>query len=199
MNSKLIVLFLVCLGAFELLSCKTSADSTTREESLTDSTVMTEPGPTAEEIAAQAEEQRRLAEEQEKTAFRDAINSVLQADANTSGISNRTGRVSAMRNISLIGCPSDFSVAYVDHIHAWEHYAEVCEALDRLHKDENIRDIIIQEGLSRLLGLDAHPLGDATDAEKRLNVAKDETDQEISSTFEIVERIAVKYGATLPR
>lgn len=94
--------------------------------------------------------------------------------------------------------PSDFSVSVVDNMHAWEQYAALNEAIQKLNTGENVTDIIASEMISRALELDEHPLSDAQQLDARLRQAAQESNDQINSTFRVIEKIAISYGAKLP-
>ncbi len=67
-----------------------------------------------------------------------AVNDVLQQDSKNGAIhdGNDSLIVVGMRAIDLSKCPRDFAVAYVDHMHAWEHSADIQEELKYMQSDQ---------------------------------------------------------------
>lgn len=147
-------------------------------------------------------EEKRIAEqkeEEQKLIYKNSITNILQEAKDFARIhKDYYERVTFLRNVNLTQTPSDFSVAFVDNMHAWIHYMEIDNALSQLHEDGNVGTILLGEGLSRMLDLESHPLSDAADTENRLNAAANEANLEIKKTYETLERIAVSYGASLP-
>ncbi len=145
-----------------------------------------------------AEEERNLRQQQ---AYSRAITELLQEDARNSRTStDYTQIASGMRRLDLSQCPRDFAVAYVDHIHDWEKAAEIQKLRKELLSDDNVNSTIIAEGLRDIFGSehDAHPIESAVDAEKQLKAAGVDASAQITASFNVVERLAIAYGATLP-
>jgi len=127
------------------------------------------------------------------------IERVLAADKGTStGVKRVSEIVARMRAISLTGCPTEFSSAYVTHIHAWEEMAEV--ERDAIAFDANFNSNgAMVEAFVRGLMLD--PFGkvrEGTAEQNRLRGNYQRASTKIRETFHRVEEIAVTYGATLP-
>ncbi|MEO1046657.1 MAG: hypothetical protein AAFX04_14570 [Pseudomonadota bacterium] len=128
-----------------------------------------------------------------------AIEDVLKQDDRI-GQAGRVdrNRVRQMRAISLGNTPSDFRVAFMDHIFAWERRVKAEEAKEALdNKDPGgliIGGIICEAVDCRNNPLDSHSEAyDRVDREIRL--ARDE----VSSTWQDVQRVAVSHGADLNR
>ncbi|WP_198424820.1 hypothetical protein [Spirosoma endbachense] len=149
-----------------------------------------------EEQAEQRRIEQEQAEQRQKIAYMSAINSVLQLDANTSNISDYTSRAAAMRNIEITQCPQDFAVAYLDHVHAWEDRAKIKSAQNEL---KEYGGLAAAAGLiATLTDSDSTPFSDYVEAENKLQALANEKIDEIHRTWQLVERTAVSYGATLP-
>lgn len=140
-------------------------------------------------------------EEKTKLAYKENITALLIADAGLSTFTKHdaTLQAAAMRKFDLSKYPPDFSAAYVDHIHAWEDLARVDKALMQLSSEENINELLSQEVMNEIFGTGASPILDAMELENKLNERRQIIGENILATFREVERIAVTYGATLPR
>jgi hypothetical protein len=159
-----------------------------------------------EENRRHQEEQERLRLERQKEDLKKAltvsnITQVLKSDHEISSYNTNKDpeyQANAMRNINLKGCPSDFSVSYIDHIHAWEEYAEVYKVWQAWNSEENINNILVQAFVDELLGTTTVTYEDLVKIENEIIVKLEEAREKIRTTYYTVERIAVKYGATLP-
>ncbi|GAB3029651.1 hypothetical protein [Spirosoma pulveris] len=183
---------IMLIGALSLIfsSCGSSEDQQAYERQQAEQ----------QRIEQEQAEQRRIeqeqAEQRQKIAYINAINSVLQSDARTSNISDYGSRTSAMRNIDITQCPQDFGVAYVDHIHAWENRAKIEKARNEL---KEYGGLAAAAGLvATLSDSEITPFSDYVEATNKLQALANEQDTEIRRTWQIVERSAVSYGATLP-
>lgn len=180
-------------------------------------------GPSQEEKDAQAareryaaqqeqqrEEQARIAEQQreeqarlaaQRAAYRAAIEDVVKQDAALGAVSggSETRQAQAMRAIDLSRCPSDFAEAYTVHIQAWERAAAIQRDLDRLNSDDNVSETIARSIIADLGGSDAAPIHDAVELNNRLKADHQQAVLIIKESFNDVERVAVSYGATVPR
>ncbi|MBC7553053.1 MAG: hypothetical protein H7257_03645 [Taibaiella sp.] len=138
--------------------------------------------------------------EQQKLALKTSITSLLQSDIKISGISNGdcTKQAAAMRVLDLSQCPSEFATAYVAHIHAWEYAAKIQRARAKLNSDESVQDILISEGLKEALGTDSNPLIDALEADNELKKLANVATDRVTETYNRLELIATRYGASLP-
>jgi hypothetical protein len=106
--------------------------------------------------------------------------------------------VSEMRSIDLTQCPSDFSVAYLDHIHAWEKAEKIYEARKKLNSDQNVSTTLVAGLISEIVGSGYTPIRNAIEADDELKRLADNASDQIKETFNDVERIALTYGAALP-
>jgi len=133
--------------------------------------------------------------------YKKNISSVLQLDANISNISggDETKQCEEMRKIDLSDCPKDFTVAYVDHIHAWEEAARIDRAYKKFKKEVNLEDIIEESVLNEVFGTGHNVIKNAVDFEEKLKENGRIASENIHTTFNEVERIAASYGATLPK
>ncbi|WOE75656.1 hypothetical protein [Alterisphingorhabdus coralli] len=128
-----------------------------------------------------------------------AIEDVLMQDdrIGQTGAIDRN-RVNRMRAISLNNTPSDFRVAFLDHIFAWERRVKAEEALKALdNKDPS--SVIIGGIICEALDCSKNPLDSHSEAYERVDreiaIARDE----VSSTWRNVQRVAVSHGADLNR
>lgn len=144
--------------------------------------------------------QEKLKKIQEKQRIINNITFVLQSDNEISNFSNHDPKkqAEAMRNIDISKCPSDFSVAYLDHIHAWENAARVDKVWKEWNSDENVNNIIVEAFLNELLNTNTNTYENVVEIENELKKQRVEATNKIRTTWEDVERIAVRYGAKLP-
>ena len=127
-----------------------------------------------------------------------SINTVLIADAAAARTSDGDYSLTAkkMRQIDISECPRDFSVAYIKHIHAWEEGARVQRARKQLKKQGLVA---ITTGLiAASLGIPFFEFDDILNADKELNALGQRASDNIRTTFNEVEILAVSYGGTLP-
>lgn len=145
--------------------------------------------------------QKREEEQQRMLAFKNNIETVLQKDAEVGKSSGDSYdyQVSGMREINISSCPTDFQVAYVDHIHAWERRAKIHDALVKLNSNEKAGEVFLQELVNGALGGNATPVADAIEAHDELKAQAKTASTAIRETFENVEHIAASYGASLPK
>ncbi len=126
------------------------------------------------------------------------IERVLKADATTTtGAQSVADVVGRMRAISLAGCPQDFSVAYVAHLHAWELLQAVEQDAIAFDADFNSGAAMLQ---AFLRGLMLDPFGQAREAtaeQKRLKANYQRATSQIRDTFHRVEDISIAHGAEL--
>jgi hypothetical protein len=136
----------------------------------------------------------------QKAQMKAAIERVLKQDTTTStGARTVAEVVTRMRAISLVGCPEEFSRAYVTHIHAWEVMAGVERDAIAWKKDNEPAAVFVEAFIRGLL-LD--PLGKYNDlkaAENQLTQNARAAGQQVQDTFNRVEEIAVALGASLPQ
>ena len=149
-----------------------------------------------------AREQQQLADEQAEKAkaeqlarYKLAIEKALQMDLLT-GTHATSEHTQNMRSIDLSDCPSDFRVAYMAHIHAWDEAAAVMAANDKL--DSNEDSDAIAGGLATIFGSSATPWQDHLDAKENIRRLAAQADADIKSTFNQVELVAAAYGARVP-
>lgn len=149
----------------------------------------------AQEASRYAEAARLEAERRE--ARRVSIEAVLNADSHTN-YTAVSDRLTAMRAIDTSQTPDDFRQAYLNHINAWDRYGRARDAMAELTSDEQLTSVVLQEAFNVVFDLGGSPVGNYTDAINRLKVLQDKASEDINSTFQAVESIAVGYGATLP-
>jgi hypothetical protein len=124
-----------------------------------------------------------------------ALEAALQADQQTSGYGMSSGRVTAMRAIDLSQTPADFREAYLEHIFAWERRVRADQAWKSLNTEQNNRDTLAGGVVCALLDCNTNPIDSRLEAEERLKQEIQAASQEISATFQEVQRVAVRYGA----
>lgn len=131
---------------------------------------------------------------------RESIERVLQVDAGcVPGARSVAEVVGRMRAIATAGCPADFRVAYLAHLHAWELLADVEREAANFRAEANEDGVLIESFLRGLLG---DPLGKANElraAQTELQRHYQTAQQQIKQTFHRVEEVAVLHGASLPR
>jgi len=156
-----------------------------------------------DKLAAEQEAKEREKEEAaraEKEQIKTNIESVLQQDAKSQvGADTVVEVVQRMRNIDISGCPDDFRVAYVDHIHAWEAMRDVEKNAIAFRKEANSDGVLIESFVRGMLG---DPLGKAKElgaAQTQLQRDYQEARSEIKETFNHVEDLTTQYGANLPK
>jgi len=152
----------------------------------------------------QNHESQKIFNENQKALMRknliaNSITEVLKEDKEISNYTNHDPKKQAdeMRNIDLSACPSDFSVAYVDHIHAWEDYARTVKVWNQWISDENINNLILEAYFNEILGTDVNTYDNAVEVENKIKNQLLLDENKIRETFQEVERIAIKYGAKL--
>jgi len=149
----------------------------------------------------EAQERRKLAEERaEKAQIKTSIERVLQEDARAPrGAESVAEIVSRMRDIDTSGCPDDFRLAYMNHIHAWESMRQVESDAIAFKKAANSDGVAVEAFIRGMLG---DPLGEANKIEAvqtELQREYQAAHSEIKATFNRVEDIAVQNEADLPR
>ena len=89
------------------------------------------------------------------------VERVLNEDAKTAAGANSIAEiVSRMRAIDLDGCPQDFTLAYISHIHAWES-AILVEREAAAFKANFDSSATVMEAFIRGLALDVGMFGEA--------------------------------------
>jgi hypothetical protein len=100
-----------------------------------------------------------------------------------------------MRAIDLSQTPTDFRQAYLEHIFAWERGLRARRTFDELATGDN-RGQAVAAGLAcALLDCRTNPIDSQIEAEERLREEIRLAQGQITSTFQEVQRIAVRYGA----
>jgi hypothetical protein len=128
--------------------------------------------------------------------YKTAIEKALHEDSLTGKLPT-DDHVAAMRKVDLSGCPSDFNVAYVKYIEAWEQAAKIQKAKTELDNDS---DAAAAAGaLATLFGSDETPWSDHVQAEARIGEMTQDANDQISSDWDSIEQIAAKYGAQVPQ
>lgn len=115
-----------------------------------------------------------------------AIESVLAQDALTTEEATSVAEiVQRMKSIDTSDCPADFREAYYRHIRAWQGMAEQVASEPQSF------------GEGFLYGLIKGFEGDYTGGLGEINEARNYCSQQIKTTFQEVEAIAIRYGARL--
>lgn len=132
-------------------------------------------------------------------AAREAIERVLQEDARTNpGAPSVAEVVDRMRRIDLAGCPQDFRAAYVAHIHAWERFAAVERQAIALQSHRQSGEAFAEWLVRSAMGDPYGKIHESLEADRQLQQHVQEAKQQIQSTFQRVEALAIGYGAKLP-
>lgn len=148
----------------------------------------------SEQDTSRQEEQRAQQAMANKTAITSVLHQGATISANANGDYGRSA--SAMRTIDLTRCPSDFATAYLDHIHAWEDAANAQLKSEALKKSEG--NAVAGGIVATVTGSEATPFSDHLKAENEANRQLSQASAEIIRTRQVVERIAIGYGAILP-
>jgi hypothetical protein len=140
-------------------------------------------------------------EEQEKQRVINCIMQVIQSDQKISELKNQdlTKQVKAMRNIDLRNCPTDFSLAYVDHIHALENAARVEEVLKKFKIEESIKNMFSELLINEFLGFEIFNTEKEIEIRTELIKQSVVASNNILETWNEVERSVVRHGAELPK
>lgn len=153
-----------------------------------------------EQTRLEEERSQREKEQQQKIEYKNAIESALREDANTSHVSNFADRAEVMRGIDVSKCPPEYRAAYIDHIYAWQYAAKVQAAWNQLESDRNVAGTIIAALIDQAVdGSGKADIQNLADQEEQLKRLRAVASQQISDTFQKVERIAALYGASLPQ
>jgi hypothetical protein len=95
-------------------------------------------------------------------------------------------------------CPADFRGAYVDHIHAWELLIEVERDLRAFDADFNSNAALVESFLRGAM-LDLGKPREMVAERNRIKANYQQATTKLRETYHRVERIAVGYGASLPK
>ena len=138
-------------------------------------------------------------QEEQRQMHISSINAVLDEDSKIRSISNGDPTITAeeMRKIDLSNCPTDFSTAFVAHIHAWEDDAKISKAKEELNKDDGLA--VAFGILTTLFKDEITPFSDHMEAHRRIDELAQQTKEKINETWKQVELIAVNYGGPLPQ
>lgn len=125
---------------------------------------------------------------------RKAIVYVLEQDERAgNGVSTVAEYVRNQSSISLLNCPSDFTMAYRRHQAAWQDMKSVEEEGEYFRKRYNSGGAFL-EAFLRGMVLDFSMVGDADEAGKRLRNHYQSANKSINDTFHEVLNIAEAYG-----
>ena len=123
-----------------------------------------------------------------------AITYVLEQDSRAGkGVSSVSELVRNQSSISLLNCPSDFTIAYRRYQAAWQDMQSVEEEAKYLQKRYNSNEAFL-EALLRGMLLDFSMVGDADEAAKRVRNHHQTAKTAIRDTFHEVLNIAESYG-----
>jgi TPR repeat protein len=106
--------------------------------------------------------------------------------------------VTGLRAIDTSDCPTDFRVAYIDHIQAWEEIADVEQKLKR-HSAQNDSVVPYLEAIVR--GFMGDPFGKSDEVKADINKIDanvEAAQKKLKQTLNYVERVAITHGATMP-
>lgn len=149
--------------------------------------------PNVAAMAAAAEQERQ----RQATEF-NCIERVIRADLATEPYGETTDRPAAMRAISMLGCPSEFQVAYVEHIQAWEKSVRIKAALRQLDTGDNFGGAFLTDLVGGALGVQTRAIGSHIDAIDTLQRERTIAGQEINDTYEVVTTLARNRGVVIP-
>ncbi len=156
-----------------------------------------------DKIAAEQDARERENEAQaqaEKERIKTNIESVLQEDAKAPvGADTVVEIVHRMRDIDISGCPEDFRVAYVAHIHAWEAMREVERNAIAFKKESNADGVLVETFVRGMLGDPLGKVNELAAAQTQLQRDYQSARSEIKETFNRVEELTARYGANLPK
>lgn len=184
-----LVLFTLLIG-LTFTSCESEADRRAREQ---------EEIAYAAYLVEQREQARREEEERLRLeGYRACINNALTqyvGIVQENSLAYSPGRyAAAFEGVSLIGCPSDFSVAFNNHIRACKQAQEIINAREILNSDENTGRIFIESLWSTITGAETTPFMDAVNADIELRQLSEEAQAKMQSTFGLIERVANQYA-----
>lgn len=125
---------------------------------------------------------------------RKAIVYVLEQDKHAQvGVSSIAEYVRNQSSISLLNCPSDFTMAYRRHQAAWQDMESVEEEGKYFQKRYNSGGAFL-EAFLRGMVFDFGMIGDADEAGKRLRNHYQSANKAIKDTYREVLNIAESYG-----
>jgi outer membrane murein-binding lipoprotein Lpp len=154
------------------------------------------------QIQREAEAQRLAAEEAERArvaaVWKSCIETTLQQDAAIPPRSGAAYIVSQMKIIDTTSCPAEFREAFLAHIQAWDNTAEIEESLALLNSEDNVNTTVGAQVLASLFKTGDRPYQNHMDADRRLRQARSESSAGIRSSYQAVQRVAVRFGAALP-
>jgi|GEM_PF-2488041 len=198
--SKIIgVLALSIMPIFCITACSDSGtDTAQHEDNSLGALAVKEYG---SQLRAQEEAEKERQAKQQAIAYQNAIITLLAQDSAVSNfyLGDDSRVAAAMRNLDISQCPREFAVAYVDHIHAWEDAGNIQRALQDMKGNDKASETMLLEIIQRLSGAKESAWDDAQEKNKQLQAAAEIASANIKETFREVERIAVAYGATLPK
>ena len=125
---------------------------------------------------------------------RKAMVYVLEQDKRAhDGVSTVKDYVRNQNSISLLNCPSDFTMAYRRHQAAWKDMESVEEEAKYFQKRYNSGGAFLEAFLRGML-FDFSMVGDADEAGKRVRKHYQSARKAIKDTFHEVLNIAESYG-----
>lgn len=127
----------------------------------------------------------------------EAISRVLDADRNCQS-ETATIQYYKMTEISLKGCPQDFSSAYLKHINAWRRAVLFEQKLEQIGAEWNSPSTAI-EAFIRGLVLDSGLLEEQRTVMNNLRNEAQSIDYEISTTYDDCLSIALKYDVDISK
>lgn len=145
----------------------------------------------------------------EKTMDANAIETVLEKDAKAGNIyldsssatrylSSMNARVSNMRIIDLSDCPSEFQIAYVAHVGAWQKQLIVAKEIKTFDDRYNSFSGFFEAFLRGMV----FDFGISKECAEELRIIKEHESEAlnaISSTWNKVLAVAIKYGVNVTK
>lgn len=127
---------------------------------------------------------------------RQSIEKVLKANKESQNEATSVASVvSQMRAIDFSGCPNDFKAAYIAHIHAWESLAEVEKADQSFQSNNDTGSVMLESFIRGFLGDPFGKSNEIRESQNQIERAALNAAQQIRSTFNRIEEIAVLHGA----
>jgi hypothetical protein len=152
-----------------------------------------------QELSPQERQEQELRRQLLEIQYADATTTVLKLDAPLYQMykSDLGVMCARMRDIDLSSCPRDFKLAYLDHIHAWEDMARIQQAFIKLREQSDLA--IVAGMVATLTEAKASPFSDYLEAEAELDRLGRQADEEITETWQVLERLTISYGGELPK
>ncbi len=128
------------------------------------------------------------------------IERVLAEDAKTTpGATSVAQVVTRMRAIDLTDCPNDFKAAYLAHIHSWEAMGGIEQEAIAFKTESESGGAMVESFFRGMLGDPLGKMNEINAAQGHLKARYEYASQELKSTYNRVEEVAVAHGATLAK